>query len=84
MDLSRRLTGGPSPDGRGKTPNITAAGLATWTKADIVEALTSGFTPSGDVLGAGMAEVVRNLAQLPAPDREAIAVYLMSLRPNTP
>ena len=81
MDQSRRLTGGPSPDGRGKTANLTGAKLADWTAADIVEALSSGFTPSGDVLGAGMAGVVRNLAQLPQSDREAIAVYLKSLPP---
>ncbi len=82
MDERLRLTGGPSPDGRGKTPNLTGAGLADWTTADIVEALTSGFTPSGDVLGAGMTAVVRNLAQLPQTDREAIAVYLKSLPPR--
>jgi hypothetical protein len=59
-------------------PNLTAIQRTT---ADIVEALSSGFTPSGDVLGGGMTSVVRNLAQLPQSDREAIAVYLKSLPP---
>jgi len=76
------LTGAPAPDRKGKTPNLTGAVLADWTKADIVEALTSGFTPAGDVLGAGMTGVVRNLAQLPQSDREAIAAYLKSLPPR--
>ena len=73
------LAGAHTPDGKGNAPNLTAAGLADWTNADIVEALTSGFTPDGDVLGGGMTSVVRNLAQLPNSDREAIAVYLKSL-----
>ena len=55
-----------------------------WTDADIVEALTSGFTPAGDVLGAGMTAVVRNLAELPKSDRQAIAVYLKSMPPLGP
>ncbi len=81
MEPSLHLAGAPAPDGKGKAPNLTGAGLADWTEADIVEALTSGFTPVGDVLGAGMTDVVRNLAQLPQSDREAIAVYLKSLPP---
>jgi mono/diheme cytochrome c family protein len=80
MDRSRRLAGAPLPDGKGKAPNLTTE-LADWTTADIIEALTSGFTPSGDVLGAGMTSVVRNLSELPETDREAIAVYLKSLPP---
>ena len=81
MEPSLHLAGAPAPDGKGKAPNLTGAGLADWTEADIVEALTSGITPEGDVLGAGMTDVVRNLAQLPQSDREAIAVYLKSLPP---
>ncbi len=81
MDESRRLAGAPSPDGRGEAPNLRGGEFADWSTADVVEALTSGFTPSGDVLGAGMTSVVRNLAELPAADREAIAIYLKSLPP---
>src|SRR4029077_1939343 len=78
---SLHLAGAHTPDGKGNAPNLTAACLADWTNADIVEALTSGFTPDGDVLGGGMTSVVRNLAQLPTSDREAIADYLKSLPP---
>jgi mono/diheme cytochrome c family protein len=81
MDLSRALAGAPLPDGHGKAANLRGGDFRNWTNGDIVEALTSGFTPSGDVLGAGMTAVVRNLAELPETDREAIAVYLKSLPP---
>ena len=72
------------PDGHGKSANLRGGDFLNWTNADIVEALTSGFTPSGDVLGAGMTAVVRNLAELPESDRQAIAVYLKSLPPLGP
>ncbi len=58
---SRRLTGAPLPDGKGKAPNITANGLADWSESDIAYALSTGLTPSGDSLGGPMAAVVRNL-----------------------
>jgi mono/diheme cytochrome c family protein len=80
----RALSGGPLPDGHGKSANLRGGGFLDWTDADIVEALTSGFTPAGDVLGGGMNAVVDNLAKLPEPDREAIAVYLKSLPPLGP
>jgi hypothetical protein len=79
----RRLTGGPLPDGKGKAPDITAAGLKDWSKADIVEALSSGFTPTGDSLGGPMAATVRNTAELPASYRKGIADYLKSLAPES-
>jgi mono/diheme cytochrome c family protein len=78
----RRLTGGPLPDGKGRAPDITAAGLKDWSKADIAEALSSGFTPSGDSLGGLMAAMVHNTAELPPAYREAIADYLKSLPTN--
>ncbi len=76
-----RLTGGVMPDGKGKAPPLTEAGLKDWTAADIAEALSSGFTPSGDSLGGQMAAVVRNTSELPPAYREAIAEYLKSQRP---
>jgi mono/diheme cytochrome c family protein len=83
-ELSRALAGAPLPDGHGKAASLRGGDFLNWTEADIVEALTSGFTPSGDVLGAGMSAVVRNLAELPESDRQAIAVYLKSLPPLGP
>jgi mono/diheme cytochrome c family protein len=75
MDTGRWFAGGPVPAGRGNFPNITPAKL-TWSNADIVEYLTSGFTPDYDSAGGHMALVVHNTAQLPETDRAAIAAYL--------
>jgi mono/diheme cytochrome c family protein len=79
----RRFAGGPNLEGKGRVPNITSddSGLGKWSQKDIVEVLTSGQTPDGDSVGGGMAEVVRNTAELPQSDREAIATYLKSLPP---
>lgn len=80
---ARRFSGGPSPDGKGYVPNITPGegGIGGWSRKDIVELLTTGFTPEYDSVGGEMAAVVRNMARLPASDREAIAEYLKSLAP---
>lgn len=79
---SRRLTGGPLPDGKGKAPNITEQGLKDWSEDDIVTALQTGFTPSGDVLGSAMTAVVRSLSHAPAADLAAIAHYLKTYKPG--
>jgi mono/diheme cytochrome c family protein len=80
---NRRFAGGPNPIGKGRVPNITSddTGLGKWTQKDVTELLDSGLTPDGDSVGSSMAEVVKNLAQLPAADRDAIATYLKSLPP---
>ena len=75
LDTGRWLAGAPNPSGQGTIPNITPAKL-TWSEAEIVEYLTSGFTPDYDSAGGHMAHVVENLARLPASDRQAIAAYL--------
>ena len=69
------LSGAATPDGKGKTPNITPGKLA-WSEAEIVEYLTSGFTPAYDSVGGHMAHVVDNMARLPEADRKAVAAYL--------
>jgi len=78
-DETRALAGAPLPDGHGKSPSLRSGDFLKWTAPDIVEALASGFTPAGDVLGDGMTAVSRNLAELPDSDRQAIAVYLKNL-----
>ena len=74
------LAGAPNPSGGGNVPNITPAKL-TWSEAEIVEYLTSGFTPDFDSVGGHMAHVVENMARLPASDREAVAAYLKKVSP---
>ena len=76
LERAKALTGAPMPDGKGKSPNITPAGLAKWDEGDIESALTVGITPDGDSLGGAMAEVVRNLGHLPKGHIAAIARYL--------
>jgi mono/diheme cytochrome c family protein len=74
-----RFTGGPSPDGQGGVPNVTQFKLKDWSAADIAETLETGMTPDADRVGGNMVEVVRNISQLSAADRMAIAAYIKSL-----
>ncbi|SMD19136.1 cytochrome c [Rhizobium sp. RU36D] len=75
------LAGGPNPEGEGSIPNITpgSKSMGGWSESEIVEYLTSGFTPDFDSVGGSMVEVQKNMAQLPAEDREAIAAYLKAI-----
>lgn len=74
------LAGAPNPEGKGRIPNITPEGsIASWSEADIVTYLTDGNTPEFDFVGGSMAEVQKNIAKLPASDREAIAAYLKAI-----
>ena len=76
----RRFTGGQSPTGQGGVPDLTQGKLHEWKVEDFVEVLDSGMTPDADRVGAAMVDVVANTRQLGAADREAMAVYLKSLR----
>jgi mono/diheme cytochrome c family protein len=85
VDSAEPLSGnteGPEGD---KVPNITPdpdTGIGGWSTGQIVTALRSGLLPDGDVVGGAMAEVVKeSTSKLTDEDREAIAVYLMSLEP---
>lgn len=80
-DDSRFLSGGPNPEGEGRIPNITPHpdGIGSWSETDIAYSLESGFTPDFDSFGGSMAAVQKNMAQLSASDREAIAAYLKSI-----
>ncbi len=80
MKRGEWLAGAPNPSGEGNIPNITPAKL-TWSEADIVEYLTSGFTPEFDSVGGHMAHVVENMARLPESDRAAVAGYLKKVVP---
>lgn len=72
------LAGAPNPSGKGTIPNITPAALS-WSAGEIVEYLTSGFTPEFDTAGGEMVDVIANTARLPASDRAAIAAYLKAV-----
>ena len=80
LDGGAWLGGAPNPDGKGRIPNITT-GRLDWSEPDIVAYLETGFTPDFDVAGGSMTEVVKNMAQLPKEDLEAIAAYLKTVPP---
>lgn len=76
LERDKWLAGAPNPEGKGKVPDITSAGLEDWSDNDIAYALETGFTPDFDSLGSSMARVVRNTSQLTPEDRAAIAAHL--------
>ncbi|MFN4201684.1 MAG: c-type cytochrome [Tabrizicola sp.] len=78
LDTTRWLGGAPNPSGQGRIPNITPGKLG-WSAGDIVQYLTTGFTPDYDSVGGHMAHVVENMARLPEGDRVAVAEYLLAV-----
>ena len=84
-DETRHMAGNAEGADGEVVPNITPHkkdGIGGWSKDDIVLMLESGVIPSGDAVGGSMGHVVENgTAKLTAKDREAIAVYLLSLKP---
>lgn len=79
----QRYAGGPDLEGDGFVPNITQheSALGKWSLKDIDYMLERGAVPDGDYVGGSMADVVSNMAELPAADRAAIAAYVKSLPP---
>ncbi|PBB70223.1 cytochrome C [Mesorhizobium sp. WSM4312] len=78
------LAGAVAAEGSGIVPNITSGkgGLANWSEADIANYLETGFTPDFDSVGGAMVDVQRNMAELTAGDRAAIAAYLKAVPPH--
>jgi mono/diheme cytochrome c family protein len=79
IEPNTRFAGGPHPSEVGYVPNITPAGIGSWSQSEISETLKTGISPDLRGLGSSMAEVIRDTATLPQPDRDAIAVYIKSL-----
>jgi len=75
------LAGGPNPEGEGRIPNITPGSdsIGKWSAEEIATYLETGFTPDFDSVGGSMVEVQKNMAELPAEDRAAIAAYLKAI-----
>jgi mono/diheme cytochrome c family protein len=78
---SQRFAGGPNPEGEGWVPNITQKGIGDWSAKDIADFLENGVMPDGDTAGGPMVRVIKNISQLSAKDRGAIAEYVKSLPP---
>ncbi|MGH6763057.1 MAG: c-type cytochrome [Phyllobacterium sp.] len=75
------LAGANAAEGDGVVPNITGGegGIGGWSEEEIAYSLESGFTPDFDSFGGSMTDVVLNMAQISAEDREAIAAYLKAI-----
>ncbi len=84
-DESRKLAGGPAPEGEGFIPNITphpSTNVGQWSAKDIADTLKTGFLPDySDSLGGSMTPVIENMAKLTEADLLAIAAYLKSVGP---
>ncbi|MDD9743987.1 MAG: cytochrome c [Marinovum algicola] len=79
-DPSAFFAGNDALPGGNKAPSILPATLAErgWTVDNLSYALQSGITPSGDVFGGSMGEVVQNGTRfLTQADLRAMATYLM-------
>lgn len=81
LQTANWLAGGPNPEGEGRIPDITPGSdsIGKWSKDEIASYLESGFTPDFDSVGGSMVEVQKNMAELPAADRAAIAAYLKAI-----
>ncbi|RWC72364.1 MAG: c-type cytochrome [Mesorhizobium sp.] len=81
---SEWLAGAVAAEGSGVVPNITSggSGMTNWSEADIANYLETGFTPDFDSAGGAMVDVQRNMAELTADDRAAIAAYLKAVPPH--
>lgn len=74
---SQWLDGAANPAGDGRIPALPPR---AWSAEDIAAYLQSGFTPSFDVVGGSMADVIANLSRISPDDRAAIAAYLLAFR----
>lgn len=84
IDKSQWLAGAVAAEGQGIVPNITSGdgGIGSWSESNIAYFLETGFTPDFDSVGGSMVEVQKNMALLPAEDRQAIAAYLKAVPPH--
>jgi mono/diheme cytochrome c family protein len=82
-DTGQAFAGSPAPNARDSVPNITPHedGIGRWSVKQIKIALKLGLLPNFEAFGGTMIPVQENMAELTDEDREAIAVYLLSLPP---
>ena len=73
------VKGAENPSARGRIPGLSLDDLDC-SLEDIIEYLSSGFTPDFDVAGGSMAAVVENTSQLITKDMEMIAQYLIDFK----
>lgn len=78
LKSSQWMHGAKNPGGKGTVPSIHPKDL-DWSREEIVEYLSSGFTPNFDVVGGAMASVIENTSKLELSDRILISDYLLRL-----
>ena len=62
---------------------LTSKSAAPWTAESLYQYLRNGHSPRHGIAGGPMAEVVRELGQVPDQDIRAMAAYLSSFQPDT-
>jgi mono/diheme cytochrome c family protein len=76
---NRFLAGGKGPEDK-KVPNLTPTRLNKLSDRDLMEFLTTGIYPDGDVPAEAMGEVIRNTtSRLTPDDLAALIAYLRTL-----
>lgn len=80
----RRYAGGPDIEDKGWVPAIAPPAIKDWTRGEWVQLLEMGLTAEGDSVGGTMSAVVKNMAELPKSDLQAMADYLRTLPPREP
>lgn len=78
LNRSQWMRGAVNPSGQGLIPSIHSSDLG-WSEADVIEYLSSGFTPDFDVASGKMVAVIENTSKLSLSDRALIADYLMRI-----
>ena len=85
IEHDKWFAGNADGPGGDPIPNITPdkdTGIGGWSEDDIIQYLSLGLTPDGDVAGSLMGEVIEfSTSKLTDADRKAIAVYVKSLPP---
>ena len=86
LKTDRRFAGGNMTVDGVKAPDITPdpGAIGRWSIDDLASYLDDGLTPSGDIAGGAMAEVIRGTSALSVQDRRAIAFYIKSQAPIAP
>ena len=82
-ELSKKLNNKPTYEifkQRKKLNIVSFTEASAWTEDEIIEYLSSGFTPDYDVAGGKMASVVENTSKLSVADRSLIAQYLLRVK----
>ena len=83
-EASPRYGGGRSEGWSAFALNGASPAPAPWSRQTLAAYLTGRFAPGHGVAAGPMAGVARNLRKLSQPDIDALAAYVLSLKPTVP